>query len=120
MDLKPTLSALLVKNDMSFHWDIKLKRWWLVKEKPAGQKWQSKLFEAPNLELAKKAAILYLELLTLDTAPLNREILYPLAPGRSNVPGAYAPVRYRLSGNLYENVHITSCYCTKNVINSKI
>jgi hypothetical protein len=71
MDLKLTLSALLVKNDMSFHWDIKLKRWWLVKEKPHGQKWQSKYFEAPNLEMAKKAAFLYLESISLDTGPLK-------------------------------------------------
>jgi hypothetical protein len=71
MDLKPTLSALLVKNDMSFHWDIELKRWWLVKEKPARSKWQSKYFDAPNLEAAKKAALLYLESITLDTAPLK-------------------------------------------------
>jgi hypothetical protein len=71
MDLKLTLSALLVKNDMSFHWDIKLKRWWLVKEKPARQKWQSRFFAAPNLEMAKEAAIVYLESLSLDTAPLK-------------------------------------------------
>ena len=71
MDLKPTLSALLVKNDMSFHWDIKLKRWWLVKEKPAKPKWQSKYFEAPNLEIAKKAAYAYLESISMDTAPLK-------------------------------------------------
>ena len=71
MDLQTTLSALLVKNDMSFHWDIKLKRWWLVKEKPAKQKWQSKHFEASNLETAKKAAFQYLESLTMDTSPLK-------------------------------------------------
>ena len=71
MDLQTTLSALLVKNDMSFHWDFKLKRWWLVKEKPAKQKWQSKHFEASNLETAKKAAFQYLESLTLDTSPLK-------------------------------------------------
>jgi hypothetical protein len=71
MDLKTTLSALLVKNDMSFHWDIKLKRWWLVKEKPARPKWQSKYFEAPDIETAKKAAFQYLEALSLDTSPLK-------------------------------------------------
>lgn len=70
MDLKPTLSSLLVKNDMSFHWDIELKRWWLVKERSGGQKWQSRFFNASNLEAAKKAAYLYLESISMDTAPL--------------------------------------------------
>ena len=71
MDLKPTLSALLVKNDMSFHWDIKLKRWWLVKERPGKQKWQSRYFKASNLEEAKSAAYSYLDSISMDTAPLN-------------------------------------------------
>jgi hypothetical protein len=71
MDLKPTLSAMLVKNDMSFHWDIKLKRWWLVKEKPARSKWQSKHFEAADLETAKMEAFQYLESLSMDTSPLK-------------------------------------------------
>jgi hypothetical protein len=72
MDLETTLSALLVKNDMSFHWDIELRHWWLVKEKPSGKhKWQSKFFYAPNLELAKKSAFLYLKSFSKDTAPLK-------------------------------------------------
>jgi hypothetical protein len=70
-DLKPTLSALLVNNNMSFHWDNELKHWWLVKEIPAGYRSQSKFFNAADLVTAKKDAYIYLKLLSKDTHPLR-------------------------------------------------
>lgn len=61
-DLKNTLSALLIDNNMSFRWDAELKHWWLINEGPDGCNSRTEFFSASDIIEAKKAAYLYLKL----------------------------------------------------------
>ncbi len=70
-DLKNTLSALLIVNNMSFHWDAALKHWWLTEEKLDGHHSHSEFFYASDVAEAKKGAYLYLKLLSKETHPLR-------------------------------------------------
>jgi hypothetical protein len=70
-NLKNTLSALLIENNMSFRWDAELKHWWLVRERPDNRNSRTEFFYASDISEAKQAAYCYLKLISSKTHPLR-------------------------------------------------
>jgi hypothetical protein len=68
-NLKNTLSALLLENNMSFHWDPRLKQWWLTKDKPDDLAACNEFFNAADIAEALQSAYLYLKSLSEEIHP---------------------------------------------------